>query len=307
MRLSRRGLQLALGVLWLLDGALQLQPVMFTSQFASRVISPVGVGQPAPLHWVVHIAVVIFHAHPVVFDAVFASVQLMLGVGLLSRRTARVALAGSIAWALGIWFVGEGLGGVLGSGATLLDGAPGAAVFYALLAVAAWERPDVRGRAPARILVLAWTTTFFGFAALELLLGARAGASTATGLTVNVAGLPSPLSSASRQMAAAALHTGVFVGIIIALSCVVIGILALRRGWTRTIGAVAGGLLGLGVWTFAEAFGGIATGLATDPNSGLLLVLFAFALWSVDERPNTTQGEAYRSPLLPLEQNTPAA
>jgi len=44
---TRRGVQVSLGVLWLLDAALQLQPYMFTSDFANQVLAPTGQGQPA--------------------------------------------------------------------------------------------------------------------------------------------------------------------------------------------------------------------------------------------------------------------
>jgi hypothetical protein len=44
---TRRGVQVVLGVLWLLDGALQLQPFMFTTDFAQRVLAPSGQHQPA--------------------------------------------------------------------------------------------------------------------------------------------------------------------------------------------------------------------------------------------------------------------
>ena len=43
---NRRHLQIALGVLWLLDGALQAQAFMFTRGFAVHVIAPAGQGQP---------------------------------------------------------------------------------------------------------------------------------------------------------------------------------------------------------------------------------------------------------------------
>ena len=44
---NRRGVQVALGVLWLLDGALQLQPFMFTADFAQQLLAPSGQDQPA--------------------------------------------------------------------------------------------------------------------------------------------------------------------------------------------------------------------------------------------------------------------
>ena len=46
-----------------------------------------------------------------------------------------LALAASIAWALAVWWLGEGLGGVLTGAASPVTGAPGAALLYALAAV----------------------------------------------------------------------------------------------------------------------------------------------------------------------------
>lgn len=108
MRVTRRGLQLTLAAFWLLDGALQLQPFMFTTGFAHDVIAPAGDGQPAviagPVHWAAHVIA----WHPAPINAVFATVQVLLGVALLSRQAARRALVASIAWSLGVWVFGEG-------------------------------------------------------------------------------------------------------------------------------------------------------------------------------------------------------
>ncbi len=43
----RRGLQLALGVLWLGDAALQYQPYMFSRAFSAMMLAPSAMGQPA--------------------------------------------------------------------------------------------------------------------------------------------------------------------------------------------------------------------------------------------------------------------
>lgn len=137
MRITRRALQVGLGALWLLDGALQLQPVMLTRRFALGVIAPAAIGQPAPLHVAITLPTRIILHDPVAFDALFAGVQILLGPGLLVRRTARAALGASVAWALGIWVLGEGLGGILVPGASIPDGAPGAAALYVLLALGA--------------------------------------------------------------------------------------------------------------------------------------------------------------------------
>jgi hypothetical protein len=48
--------------------------------------------------------------HLVLLNAIFATIQVLLGIGIAWRPAVRVALAASIAWALGVWWFGEGLG-----------------------------------------------------------------------------------------------------------------------------------------------------------------------------------------------------
>jgi hypothetical protein len=43
---AARDVQISLGALWLLDAALQLQPFMFTADFARQVLAPSGQDQP---------------------------------------------------------------------------------------------------------------------------------------------------------------------------------------------------------------------------------------------------------------------
>jgi hypothetical protein len=47
----------------------------------------------------------------VLLNTVFATIQVLLGLGIAYRLAVRVALAASIAWSLGVWWFGEGLGG----------------------------------------------------------------------------------------------------------------------------------------------------------------------------------------------------
>ncbi len=146
----RRGLQAALGVVWLADGALQLQPIMFTRGFVTQILLPATMGNPAGVSGpAMAFGRLVLH-DPAGWDAAFAVTQLLLGAGLLWRRTVRAALAASIGWALAVWWFGEGLGGVLSGIASPLTGAPGAVILYALLAVLLWPgrgpRPGARRR-----------------------------------------------------------------------------------------------------------------------------------------------------------------
>lgn len=69
------------------------------------------------------------------FDVGFGAVQVIIGVGLLVGPKIRLALSASIGWAFVVWYLGEGLGGIFGSGASLITGTPGAALLYGVLDV----------------------------------------------------------------------------------------------------------------------------------------------------------------------------
>ena len=134
---ARRKLQLALGVIWVLDGILQYQPSMFTKSFPDMLAASAH-GNPAvvagPITWSANL---IDH-HVVVLNAIFATIQLALGLGIAWRPTLRLALAASIAWSLAIWWLGEGFGGILAGTASPVNGAPGPVILYAVLAVLLW-------------------------------------------------------------------------------------------------------------------------------------------------------------------------
>lgn len=244
--ITRRDLQIALGLLWLLDGVLQAQPFMFTRDFATEVIAPVGQGQPGfvsgPVHWVS----TVIAAHPVAWNVPFAAIQLLLGVGLLVRRTARLTLAASIVWALGVWYLGEGLSGIASGHASLVAGAPGSALIYGILAAAAWPRRDSSREPPASWLPIAWAVLWTGAAIFQAVPG-QSGAKGA---------LLIPLLVAAEYL--------VGVGVLV------------RR--TRTAAAALGLALALAFWAVGQDYGLLFSGQATDPNSGPALALMAVAL-----------------------------
>src|SRR3984957_11248950 len=134
---TRRKLQLALAVIWLLDGILQYQPVMFTKAFPQMLTAAVA-GNPAVVARGVNWSANLVDHHEVLLNAIFATIQLALGLGIAWRPTVKLALGASVAWALAVWWLGEGLGGVLTGTASPVNGAPGAVILYALLAVLLW-------------------------------------------------------------------------------------------------------------------------------------------------------------------------
>jgi hypothetical protein len=276
-RITRRHLQVALGLFWLLDAALQAQPFMFTRGFATQVIAPVGEGQPgfvsAPIHW----ASTVIAAHPVAWNVPFAAIQLLLAVGLLVPRTARLALAASIAWALGVWYLGEGLSGLASGHASLIAGAPGSALIYALLGVAAWPRKDASREGPAPWLRFAWVGLWVGAAVFQALPGQNSGTAVAGTLTEGASGAPAWLAGVDNSAGAWAAHHGLLLVTLMVAAELLIGIGALARR-TRTPAVALGLGLTLAFWILGQDLGALNTGQATDPNSGPVLACMAIAL-----------------------------
>jgi len=143
---ARRRLQLLLAGLWLLDGVLQLQSAMFTRQFPA-MLAESAAGQPGAVAGPVTWAARLITEHPAPANAAFAALQIALGLALAWRPAVRLALAGSVIWGLAVWWLGEGLGGLLTGTASPVNGAPGAALLYAITAVLLWP-PRTEGSTP---------------------------------------------------------------------------------------------------------------------------------------------------------------
>jgi hypothetical protein len=277
-RLTRRDLQVALGALWLLDAALQAQPFMFTRGFALQVIAPTGQGQPGVVSGPVHFASSIIAAQPVAWNVLAAGIQLLLGVGLIVGvgRIARFFLAASIAWALGIWYVGEGLSGMASGHASLLTGAPGSALLYAVMAAAAWPRGNAK-QAPASWLLDGWALLWIVGAGFQLLPGQDSGTAIAGLLTASAGGAPHWLASLDTSVAHWVSGNGRLAVSGLAATQLFVGLGSMSRR-TRTWALSVGLVLSIAMWVIGQDLGQLYSGKATDPNSAPLIALMAVVL-----------------------------
>jgi len=289
MRLTGRTVQLALGILWIGDGLLQLQPTMFTTAFADRVLAPAASGQPAVIAWPIHELAHLVALRPSGFNAVFAAAQLLIGIGLLSRSTVRPALALSLAWVAGVWALGEGFGMVFTGSASPLTGAPGGVLLYGIIGLVAWprRRPVVAGpngsAASEGILgetgaAMAWAGVWTVSAVLWLLPANRGKGAVASQIRAAGQNAPVWLAHLDGTVAHSLAGSGPGLSVALAVVSLVIGLgpLITRR---PTGFLVAGVALSLDFWLLGQSLGGLTTGMATDPNTGPLLVLLALALF----------------------------
>jgi hypothetical protein len=294
---TQRALQVVLGLFWILDAALQYQPYMFGKNFVPSFITANANGQPEPVAWLITTAGHFISPDVAVWNTFFATVQLVVGVGLLVRRSVRPALAISIAWALGIWFFGEGMGGLLTSTASALTGAPGSVLIYGVLALMAWPHsansqregattglsglassPAAQGIGGVRTPLIMWSG-YWGLAALLFLFPAnRARTSLSSTITGMAPGTPQWYSHFLTSFGNALASIGTQSTWVLAIVCLVIGVgpLVARRPGPFLF---CGGLLSFVMWLTGQGFlGGVLTGSGTDPNTGPLVILLAFAM-----------------------------
>jgi hypothetical protein len=268
----RWGLQVALGVIWVVDAALQFQPYMFHRGFVTSVLEPAGAGSPAVIADSVTAASHLILLNVPAFNAAFAVAQLVLGLGLLWRRTARAALAGTAGWALAVWWFGEGAGGILTGSASPLTGAPGAALLYVYLAALLW--PPRLPRGSRQLWLLLW-----GSSAYFLLQGP---VSAPGALSSTLAGLadgePGWLAWLDRSAASAAGTHGGITCMLLAVIFVLIGAAVYVPAAARPA-LVAAAISAAAIWVLTENLGEMLTGTGTDPGTGPLLVLLVVAYW----------------------------
>ena len=285
---ARRCLQLALAAIWLLDGVLQYQSFMYTKAFG-QMLAATAPGNPAVIADPVTWAAKIIEQHPVSTNTAFATIQLLLGLGIAWRPARKPALAASVVWSVAVWWFGEGLGGVLNGGASPVNGAPGAVILYALLAVLLWpvtttaagsRAPFVAARpAGLRTAQALWLVLWGSLAYFAAIPANRA----AQGLHDMVAGMapgePGWLSWINRGAAGLLAHNGLAASIVLAAGLAVIAVGVFLPAPAARASVVLAIVVSVLIWVAGQDLGGILAGGATDPNSGPLLVLLALAYW----------------------------
>ena len=306
---KRRNIQIALGLLWLLDGVLQLQRQMFTSNFASKVIANSALGQPRVVNGPINLSIHMFMLHPAIFNSVIVIIQLSLGFLILSKKSVKFGLITSAGWALFVWYIGEGLGGLLSSHTLILTGAPGAALIYALIALAVLPKDSrseekSKDHLPAYWLAGVWAILWVVGGIYQLLPGQNTITDLSYMVSSNAQGAPGWLASvdlhvsnfiynlgdkstqiSNMHMSAIQMtamqnssNRGYWFIAVLALVQILVGLLAIRSGFSRKAAIFLGIAISLLLWVIGQNLGGYYTGLATDPNSGPLYILLGLAI-----------------------------
>jgi len=287
----QRTFQLLLATVWLLDAVLQLQPFMFTrgANGFSGMINGLASGNPG---WVARSITwngsIIYH-QPILTNTAFALIQFLIAFGITWRRTVKPALALSIVWSLGVWWFGEGAGQVFQGGATPFGGGPGGVLFYAVLAVLLWpsegsDLPFVAARTVGAAVARWIWVAVWGVLAVLALVGSGRSPQALHDLVAGLdSGQPGWLGHVDRISETFFLHHGTTAAVLLAVVCAVVAAGVFLPTQYRQVTLVVAMAVFAVIWVAVQDFGGILAGGATDPNSGLLVILLALIYWPLPE------------------------
>jgi hypothetical protein len=291
-----RSVQTVLGLIWLLDGALQFQSFMYGNGFIQMLDGMIMPGQP---HWLASSmtwATTTLHSDQALFNTLFALIQVAIGLGILYRPTVKLALGASFAWSLVVWWFGEAFGMLFMNMANPLTGAPGAVAVYALIAAIVWPNGHPGGLLGIRGARAMWGILWVLSGGLWLL--AVNSSPNATTALINAA--PSGmswLSTVQDWTANSAQGNGEAIALLLAMASFAIGI-AVAVNWRPRPFLIAAIVLNLAYWVLGQGFGGIFQGGATDPNAGPAFVLLAVALYSLTRTSCTPRRQGPMRPPL---------
>ncbi len=298
MLLSRKMLQQILGVLWLIDGIIQLFPQMWTMNMVNGIMKPMLNGQPGIFEPSLKFIVTQTTLHLVEVNLLISFVQICLGLGFLflSDRWVKWLVFASIVWAFIVWYGGEGMNMLFTGTASVLTGAPGAVLLYPLLGLAviprkqsttasrgATSKAGDNGLLSRRLLryILAGFWCFAALLQLQPNWWQDGQISQAVGAMVGQGGLNSVLVDpvlTQISNATANIETQLNIALIVVFLAIGIGLAVVKDEYVRPF-LIASIIMSVLFWYFSEAFGMILTGMATDFNSGLLVVIIALACW----------------------------
>lgn len=290
---ARRTLRVGFALLWLADGALQLQSQMPLG-LPEGVIAPASSGSPAWLRAIVRFGLTAWERHPVQAAAAVAWIQLGIGLWLLlivRGRWSRLGAVVSVGWALSVWVFGESMGGILAPGASWLFGTPGAVLLYALagallaLPERSWSTPRL-----GRALLAGLGAFFLAMAILQAWPGRgfwSTHANALAAMTGTMAETPQPhaLSRLLDHFTSFASQHAILVNGFVVSALALIG-LALLTARPRVLRAALASavILCLADWVLVQDLG-VFGGTGTDPNSAIPTLILLFAGYLALTRP----------------------
>ncbi|QSO52195.1 hypothetical protein JZ785_26230 [Alicyclobacillus curvatus] len=290
--LIRKGI----GILWIVAGLLQFQPLMFTPDFYAwyppkimeSTIQGAADGQPSFVTALMHHGSTLWSTHPVLFNILAASLQLAIGILMLfGRRSLQTAgFVLSVVWGLVVWIFAEAFGHLFG-GPSYLIGSPGAALLYVVSSLLLLGLRGVFDGERARMVLRYLATLFwFSMALFQVLPSEGFWHPTALMESFGTAGaLPQPrfIASPIEHFALTIMQYYGLINLVLVLFMLMMAMLTLLDLWNKV--TIASAFVWLfWSWWFGQDFGGLFAGAATDLNSIPVIALWTFVLIATRRR-----------------------
>ncbi len=291
---GRRLIRIGFGVLWVVDGVLQMQSAMPLG-LPSNVTEPAAAGAPGWVRHLIDFGGQAWSYHPVAAAASAVWIQIGIGIWLLTAARgpwSRLGGLASVGWGLAVWIFGEAFGGLFTPGLSWLFGAPGAALLYAVAGalIALPDRAWLGGQLGRRLLAAAGAF----LAAMAVLqawpgrgfwsgtIGRQPGSLTSMLQDMSQTSQPGFLASLVRGFGTFTAGHGFLVNLVVVVALAVTGAGlvagALVPAWRLVLRPAVGLLLVLSaaVWLLVQDLG-VFGGLGTDPNSMIPFALLVVA------------------------------
>lgn len=299
VHISRRSLQVSLGVVWLIDAILQAQPWMFSKAFGENVIRASAMGQPAIIAKPLMIIAEVVIRYPQL-NVIFMLAQFAIAFGILfSRKTLKQALLASVIWGIGVWYVGDGLGGIFTGGGAMLAGFPTAPILYSIVSIVLWPQdsealPLAQGESKLALLLkkidflfekmggsiarVSWSMLWMAGSLFALTSSQLKAGEISQEISASASASPGWLANIDKAILPGVRSLGIGLVLAIAVVELLIGLLALHPRSLK-MSLWVGSIVSVAYWIFGQSLGAITTGESTDLNSAPLFILLAVVVY----------------------------
>lgn len=282
----RRALSYGLGILWIIDALLKIQPDMFRSLLIVNVLGPAATNSQPP--WLFHIMIQgarLWIHMGVLSNILLFLIEAVIGILILrgpDKTAGRWGLWMSLGWGAAVWVLAEGMGGLVTGSPSVIQGSPGSIPFYMLGAILLlvrreWWTEDHIYRVARWGLSIFWAITFIW----QVL--PSSGFWTPTGLGAQFGDItmngnePAILQMAINAMVMTSQLHPVLENAIYSAILLLLALLSYFRPQSRLTRVITAVWL-LFIWAIPQAFGTLFSGTGTDPGMALPLALLIWTL-----------------------------
>ncbi|MCL4342910.1 MAG: hypothetical protein M1267_03545 [Candidatus Thermoplasmatota archaeon] len=276
---NRKFLRIAFGLLWFIDGLLQLQPLLGIA-FIEETVSPgliMGSYQPW-LSSLINTTADAWNLNPMVYDSIAAAIQIFGGaIMLIGPRDLlyKAVLILSIPWSILIWIVAEGLGNSISPGASWIIGSPGSVLFYLMASALLLSSEGHDLRKAVRILMIAIFLVEFAWQVIPSN-GYWDGVNLAMNTyLISVRPQFPDFSGFEASVVQALFANPILYNSLISASLAVAAVLWIL--WPGRISVTYTVAISILTWIFLMGFGGLFTGSSTDPNTQIPLACISIS------------------------------